>query len=219
LGVSQALFLSSLLSDASSGIGEALAKELASRGYRMTLASEDGPELERVRREITAGFPVEAQTLIEDLTAAGTAERLLALHVQVPTGFILNVGSISSLFPDPASHAYGPSKRYLLAFSRSLRLSWRERGVRVCCQVSGGVRTAFFAHNEVYVPGMVTGHLYPADKCAGKALDALFRGRGRITPGLEAHLEVMLFRAPLSPALNGLFKRLYFRLKSGRQSA
>jgi short-subunit dehydrogenase len=133
LGVSQALFLSSLLSDASSGIGEALAKELASRGYRMTLASEDGPELERVRREITAGFPVEAQTLIEDLTAAGTAERLLALHVQVPTGFILNVGSISSLFPDPASLTYGPSKRYLLAFSRSLRLSWRERGVRVCC--------------------------------------------------------------------------------------
>jgi short-subunit dehydrogenase len=257
-----------LVTGASSGLGEALAKALASRGYRLILASENGPELERVRREITASFPVEARTLVEDLSVPGaaerlqarcreldwpvevlvncagilvnverelaepaSAERLLALHVQTPTrlclcfgaemiergrGFILNVASISALFPDPSSLTYGPSKRYLISFSQSLRLAWREHGVRVCCLVPGGIQTAFFAHNDVYVPGLVAGHLYPAGKCAAKALAALFRGRGRITPGLSAHLNVLLFRFLLAPALYGFAKRLYFRLKAGK---
>ena len=258
-----------LVTGASSGIGEALAKGLAARGYRLILASENEPELQRVRREIAAGYPVEARILVEDLAAPGAAERLLgrcrelgwpvevlvncagilvpverelaepaaaerllALHVLVPTrlclefgaallerggGYILNVASISALFPDPSSLTYGPSKRYLMAFSHGLRLAWREHGVRVCCLAPGGVRTPFFAHNEVYVPGMVTAHLYPVEKCAAKALEALFRGRGRLTPGLKAHLDILLFRVLLTPALYGLAKRLYFRLKAGRR--
>jgi short-subunit dehydrogenase len=255
-----------LVTGASSGIGEALAKALAGRGYRLLLASENGSELERVRGEIAAAFAVEVRALVEDLAEPGAAERLfrrcrelawpvevlvncagfflnlerelaepasterlLALHVQAPTrlclrfgtqmierrrGFILNVGSISALFPDPSSLTYGPSKRYLLAFSQGLRLSWREHGVRVCCLVPGGIRTAFFAHNDIYVPGMVAGHLYPPEKCARRALRALFRGRGRITPGLLAHLNVLLFRFLLTPTFYDWAKRLYFRLRA-----
>jgi short-subunit dehydrogenase len=255
-----------LVTGASSGIGEALAKTLAARGYRLLLASENGPELERVRREIVAAFPVEVQVLVEDLSAPGaaerlytrcrelgwpvevllncagvflnlerelaepaSAERLLALHVQTPTrlclrfgaqmierrrGYILNVASISALFPDPSSLTYGPSKRYLLALSENLRLSWREYGLRVCCLVPGGIRTAFFAHNDIYLPGMVAEHLYPVEKCARKALSALFRGRGRVTPGLGAHLNVLLFRFLLTPVFYGWGKRLYFRLRA-----
>jgi short-subunit dehydrogenase len=255
-----------LVTGASSGIGEALAKALAARGYRLLLASENGPELERVRREIAAAFAVEVRILVEDLASPRAAERLharcwelgwpvevlincagiflnlerelaepasverlLALHVQTPTrlclrfggqmiqrrrGFILNVASISALFPDPSSLTYGPSKRYLLALSESLRLSWWEYGVRVCCLVPGGIRTSFFAHNDIYLPGMVAEHLYPVEKCARKALRALFRGRGRVTPGLGAHLNVLLFRFLLTPAFYGWAKRLYFRLRS-----
>ena len=255
-----------LVTGASSGIGEALAKDLAARGYRMILASENGPELERVRAQIAASVPVETRALTEDLTLPGagarlyercrelgwpvevlvncagiflnlereladpaSAERLLALHVQTPTqlclrfgsemiarrrGFILNVGSISALFPDPSSLTYGPSKRYLIVLSAGLRLSWREHGVRVCCLVPGGTRTGFFAHNSIYLPGMVAGRLYPVEKCARKALGALFRGRGRVTPGLSAHLNVLLFRLLLRPLFYGFSKRQYFRLKS-----
>jgi short-subunit dehydrogenase len=101
--------------------------------------------------------------------------------------------------------------------SQSLHLSWREYGVRVCCLVPGGTRTAFFTHNDVYIPGMVAGHLYPPEKCARRALAALFRGRLRVTPGLGAHLNVLLFRFLLTPAFYGLAKRLYFHLKSGGQ--
>jgi short-subunit dehydrogenase len=256
-----------LVTGASSGLGEALAKALAARGYRLILASENGPELERVHREIAAGAALEPRALVEDLALPGagqrlcercwelgwpvqvlvncagvflnlqtelaepaSAERLLALHVQAPTqlclrfgsqmiqrrrGFILNVASISALFPDPSSLTYGPSKRYLMALSAGLRLSWREYGVRVCCLVPGGTRTAFFAHNDIYLPGMVAARLYPAEKCARRALAALFRGRGRVTPGMRAHLNILLFRLLLSPPLYGFSKRLYFRLRSG----
>jgi short-subunit dehydrogenase len=254
-----------LVTGASSGIGEALARALAARGYRLILASENGPELERVRRELAPstqtlalvedlalpgaaerlyqrcrelGWQVEVLVncagmflnLERELAEPGCAERLLTLHVQTPTqlclrfaagmierrrGFILNVASISALFPDPSSLTYGPSKRYLLSLSQSLHLSWREYGVRVCCLVPGGTGTAFFAHNDIYIPGMVAGHLYPPEKCARRALAALFRGRLRVTPGLGAHLNVLLFRFLLTPAFYGLAKRLYFRLKKG----
>ncbi len=261
-----------LVTGASSGLGEALAKALAARGYRLILASENGPELERVRGQLaaaapgTAGAPSEPRLLVEDLALPGagerlyercrelgwpvevlvncagiflnlkkeladpaSAERLLALHAQTPTqlclrfgsqmirrrrGFILNVASISALFPDPSSLTYGPSKRYLLALSTALRLSWREYGVRVCCLVPGGTRTAFFTHNDIYLPGMVAARLYPAEKCARRALAALFQGRGRATPGLTARLNILLFRLLLAPPLYGFSKRLYFRLRS-----
>ncbi len=255
-----------LVTGASSGLGEALARALAARGYRLILASENGPELERVRGQIAAGAPEQPRALVEDLALPGagerlyercrelgwpvevlvncagvflnlekelaepaSAERLLALHAQTPTqlclrfgsqmiqrrrGFILNVASISALFPDPSSLTYGPSKRYLLALSAGLRLCWREYGVRVCCLVPGGTRTAFFAHNDIYLPGMVADRLYPAEKCARRALAALFRGRGRLTPGLSAHLNILLFRLLLTPPLYGFSKRLYFRLRS-----
>jgi short-subunit dehydrogenase len=259
-----------LVTGASSGIGEALAKGLAACGYRLILASENGPELERVRAEIAAGASVETRLLVEDLALPGAGERLydrcrqlgwpvevlvncagvlvnlereladpaavermLALHIQTPTrlclrfgpqmicrrrGFILNVGSISALFPDPSSLTYGPSKRYLIALSASLRLSWREHGVRVCCLVPGGTRTDFFAHNDIYLPGLVARRLYPVDKCARKALAALFRGRAQVTPGLSAHLNVLLFRLLLTPRFYGFSKRLYFRLRSTGQA-
>jgi short-subunit dehydrogenase len=129
-------------------------------------------------------------------------------------GFILNVASISALFPDPSSLTYGPSKRYLLALSAGLRLSWREYGVRVCCLVPGGIRTDFFAHNDIYLPGMVASRLYPAEKLAHRALAALFRGRGRVTPGLNVRLNILMFRLLLAPPLYGFSKRLYFRLRS-----
>jgi len=68
------------------------------------------------------------------------------------------------------------------------------------------------------VPGMVAGRLYPVGKCARRALAALFQGRGRVTPGLYAHLNVLMFRLLLTPLFYGFSKRLYFRLRSSREA-
>ena len=256
--------LTALVTGASSGLGEAIARELSSRGLRLLLASENAPELERVR----AGLALrgEARALVQDLALPEAPEllyercrelgwpvdvlvncagiflnvdseledpsgtrRLLALHVQTPTrlcllfgrdmlarrrGWILNVASISALFPDPSSLTYGPSKRYLLALSRGLALQWREAGVLVCTLVPGGIRTRFFANNRIVLPGLVAGHLASAEQVARAGIRALFRGRLRLIPGLRPRLHVLLFRVLLSPALFGFSRRMYARLRA-----
>jgi hypothetical protein len=260
--------LTALVTGASSGIGEALAGELASRGLRLLLTSENAPELERVRAALAAACPREVRALALDLTLPDAPERLhercrelgwpvdvlvncagvflnverelaepscsarlLALHVQAPTrlcllfgrqmlerrrGYILNVASISALFPDPSSLTYGPSKRYLLAFSQALALQWREGGVRVCALVPGGTRTAFFANNRVFVPSLVAGHLASPQRVARAGIEALFRGRRRLIPGLRPRLQVLLFKILLASPLFGYTKRLYARLRKNR---
>jgi hypothetical protein len=256
--------LTALVSGASSGLGEALARELSARGLRLLLTSENAPELERVRAELAArgevrawvldlaqpeaperlhehcralGWPVDVLVncagvflnVESELEDPACSRRLLALHVQAPTrlcllfgremlqrrrGWILNVASISALFPDPSSLTYGPSKRYLLAFSQGLALQWRGAGVRVCALIPGGVRTNFFANNGVYLPALVAGHLASPQRVARAGIRALFRGRRRLIPGLRPRLHILLFKALLTPALFDLSRRLYARLRA-----
>ena len=154
---------------------------------------------------------------------------LLALHVVSLTqlcflfgkpmierkrGYILNVASISSLFQDPSSMTYGPSKRYVLAFSKSLHSHWREHNIKVTCVVPGGIRTAFFRSNEIFLPPMAARHLMPAERCARIAIRALFRGRRVVIPGFAAKLHVLFYRSILKPAFYGLLKRKYLSMKS-----
>jgi len=256
--------LTAVVTGASSGLGEALARELSARGLRLLLASENAPELERVRSELAArgevrslvldlvqpdaperlhgycrelGWPVDVLVncagvflnVESELEDPACSRRLLALHVQAPTrlcllfgrdmlerrrGWILNVASISALFPDPSSLTYGPSKRYLLAFSHGLALQWRGAGVRVCALVPGGVRTGFFANNRIVLPGLVARHLASPQRVARAGIRALFRGRRRLIPGLRPRLHVLLFRIMLTPALYGFSSRLYARLRN-----
>jgi len=153
---------------------------------------------------------------------------LLALHVHVLTrlsllfgrrmiarggGYILNVSSISALFPDPSSLTYGPSKRYVLSFSRLLHLHWREHGVGVTCIVPGAVDTAFFRNNDITLPTMVRSHLMPVERCAVLAVGALFRGRCVVLPGFWSRLHVVLFRILLRPALYTRLKRVYLAMR------
>jgi short-subunit dehydrogenase len=148
----------------------------------------------------------------------GTLTRLCFLFgkpmIQRRRGYVLNVASISSLFQDPSSMTYGPSKRYVLAFSKSLHSHWRQHNVKVTCVVPGGLKTAFFRSNRIFLPPIAARHLMPADRCARIAVRALFRGRRLVIPGLTAKLHVLLYRTILRPAFYSLLKRKYLAMKS-----
>ena len=259
--------LTALVTGASSGLGESIAKELASRGCTCLLASENGPELERVRNDILARGAGMAIARVIDLSQPDSADRLhrfcldrdinvdilvncagmylpieremvdnsgvetiLNLHVVSLTklcflfgrpmlhrkrGWILNISSIASEFPDPASLTYGPSKRYVLSFSEALHCEWKDRNVSVTCLTPGGIDTNFFRANSVFVPPIIRKTLISAPDCARAGINAMFSGKMRVTPGITGKLQSFLLRIISRPLTYPLIRRSYFSMKGG----
>jgi len=169
-------------------------------------------------------YLVAARELAEP-AAAGAS---LNLHVLTPTrlcllfgaemirrrrGYILNVSSISALFPDPASMTYGPAKAYLRQLSSVLHCDWKPHGVVVTCVLPGGARTNLFRASGVYVPPLVRRHLLSPEACAELSLRAVFRGRREIVPGVSGKLQALLFRLIVRPSTYGAIKNLYAALE------
>ncbi len=255
-----------LITGASSGLGEAMAKNLAMRGHDLVLVSENKKELDRVRKEITSRSSSPAVTILEmdlfrpdaadrvfafcekknmpvgilvncagimlnidrEMRDIGSIENVINLHVMSVTklcflfgrqmierrrGHILTVSSIAAEFPDPASLTYGPTKRYILSLSEALHCEWKRHNIGVTCLTPGGIKTNFFSANSVFIPGIIRWTLISADACAEIGINAMFRGRARITPGLFGKLQSFFLKRISRPSTYPLIKKVYFGLK------
>lgn len=255
-----------LITGASSGLGESMAKNLARRGYDLLLISENKKELGRVKREIKSNSSSSSVTILEmDLFNPEAAERVFAfcekkkiqvailancagimlnidremrdigaienvinLHVMSVTklcflfgrkmierkvGHILTVSSIAAEFPDPASLTYGPTKRYILSLSEALHCEWKRHNIRVTCLTPGGIKTNFFNANCVYIPPIIRWTLISAEACAEIGINAMFRGRARITPGIFGKLQSFFIKRISRPSTYPFIKKVYFGLK------
>jgi uncharacterized protein len=172
-----------------------------------------------------AGIYLNIEREMTDITSV---EHIINLHVLSLTklcflfcksmmerryGYILNVSSINSEFPDPASLTYGPTKRYILSFTESLHCELKEHNIHVTCLTPGGIRTNFFSANNVFIPPVIRSTLLSSEACAKKSLDALFRGKARITPGLTGKLQSFFLRMVTRPSTYPLIKKTYFSMK------
>ena len=65
-----------LVTGASSGIGYAYARELASRGYNLVIVSNEGPALEEKAQIIRTDYSVEVEAVTMDLGTQDAAKQL-----------------------------------------------------------------------------------------------------------------------------------------------
>ncbi len=108
-------------------------------------------------------------------------------------GHILNISSLAAWMPWPALGMYANTKRFIKAFSRSLRIECRGTGVSVTTACFGAVDTPLYPLKPslrrlaVRIAVMI-----PPRKAAGKALRAMFKGRRMLMPGLVNHIFLPL---------------------------
>lgn len=86
-----------LITGASSGLGEAMSKNLARRGHDLILLSENRKELERVKTEIESSVSAPAVTILEtDLFRPDAAEKIFSFCEKngMPVGILVNCAGI-----------------------------------------------------------------------------------------------------------------------------
>ena len=81
--------LYSLITGASSGIGECFARELAARGENVLLVARSSDKLESLVTELKTAHQILAEPLVMDLSEAGSGERLARLVGQ--RGFVIDL--------------------------------------------------------------------------------------------------------------------------------
>lgn len=97
---------------------------------------------------------------------------------------ILNISSVSGLYPMPYFAIYSATKAALTAFSLALREEMKGKGVRVTAVLPGAIPTRADIREQIKGQG-IWGRLAAKspDFVAEKSLKAVSRNRGKIIPG------------------------------------
>ena len=97
-------------------------------------------------------------------------------------GYILNMGSITDRIAVQRQGTYGSTKAFLSAFSRSLHIELRQKGVRVTCVRPGAVDTGLYSISQSATKtGLILGYIVKPDYLARHAVSAMFRGVASVT--------------------------------------
>lgn len=119
--------------------------------------------------------------------------------VERKRGAIVNVSSVAGFASTAPGSTYGATKSWVTAFSESVHLAVRHKGVRVMALCPGFVRTEFHERAGIEV-GDRTGPMWlDADQIVATALADLRRGRPVSVPSIQYKAIVGLLRhAPRS---------------------
>jgi uncharacterized protein len=233
-----------LITGGSSGIGYAIARELAGRGYDLILASNQETRLNEVCKELSMQYNIKTWPVFIDLAETGAAaklyewcnarqlpvdvlvnnagffffeevvktdpaksEQMLLLHTSTPallctlfgkdmkqrrSGHILNISSLAAYMPYPGIALYSSTKRFLKSFSRALRTEMIDYGVNVSCICPGAVSTQLYALTDDYhKKALHSGIMMKAETLAHKAVNAMFRRRSWVIPGLFNRISLL----------------------------
>ncbi len=90
-----------VVTGASSGIGAALAHELAKRGCHLILVARSEMALDQVANQLKSAFAVEARVLALDLSLEEAAERLAECIADLPVSVVVNNAGVGQSGPFP----------------------------------------------------------------------------------------------------------------------
>lgn len=164
------------------------------------------------------------KTFLDD--SEGFTNLILNLHVYTPAmlcyyfghdmvsrgkGYILNMSSVTSNIAVQRLSTYSSTKAFLKNFSRSLHIELYSKGVYVTCVRPGAIATTLYNLKPSAVKtGLMIGYIMTPEKLVKKALNALMRGKHRITPGFFTKLLMVLIALVPVSVLKFIQKRNIF---------
>jgi short-subunit dehydrogenase len=191
-----------LVTGASSGIGEALARRIARDRKNLVLAAR---RIERLERLGTAGrfdrLPVERE--LEEIRVNVKAPvdltgRLLPGMVARGRGVVMNVASMAGFGPMPYTATYGATKAFLLSFSEALAVEVSGTGVHVVCVCPGFTRTKFQEKAKVDASMLPSFAWMSAETVADQAVRAARRSGVLVNGTMNSLTTVVMRLAPRS---------------------
>lgn len=135
---------------------------------------------------------------------------LLKLHTLTPTllchfiakdmidigeGFILNVSSTSAHMAYPIISLYGPSKSYILNFTKAIRHELYAKNIHVSCIIPGAVDTGLYKLSASKRRlGYKLGIIHSPQFIAKRGLHILFNNKAKSIPGLLNKLSLIFLK-------------------------
>lgn len=114
-------------------------------------------------------------------------------------GRVLNVASVAGMVATPGDYNYGPTKAYLIAFSRELAVALKADGINVTALCPGFTHTDFHASEKLTrmkrsLPKFIW---YDADVVVREGLEAVAKGRAVYVSGRLYRYLVPVLRSPI----------------------
>jgi short-subunit dehydrogenase len=104
-------------------------------------------------------------------------------------GYILNISSLAECMSWPGIGMYGATKRFVKDYSRELRIECQKTGVSVTNAYFGAVDTPLVPLREnLRKLARALAVMIRPEKAVDKALNALFRRRRGVMPGILNHI-------------------------------
>lgn len=123
-------------------------------------------------------------------------------------GYILNMSSITDRIAVQRLGTYGSTKAFLSAFTRSVHVELKNKGVYVTAVRPGAVDTGLYSiRSSATKIGKALGYIVSPEHLVRRALRALFRGRASVTVPCVWNGILLFFVALIPTSLLRLIRR------------